>query len=177
MICARRGFLLFPVLVMAAACWAPLLPAQEAKESAVFQGRPLHYWVDQATAEAGPGDLDATVAALSEAVLSDDPNAKRDAGDALAALGPKAKAALPALLTQFGHEFPWVRVSCQAAVGALGKEAVPALIEASPEGLNVKGRFESPNEEGPAWAHPVIHQGKLYLRHANSLFCYDLSSE
>jgi hypothetical protein len=51
------------------------------------------------------------------------------------------------------------------------------LIEASPEGLNVKGRFESPNEEGPAWAHPVIHQGKLYLRHANSLFCYDLSSE
>lgn len=51
------------------------------------------------------------------------------------------------------------------------------LIEASPEGLNVKGRFEAPNEAGPAWAHPVIHQGKLYHRHANSLFCYDLSSE
>jgi outer membrane protein assembly factor BamB len=50
-------------------------------------------------------------------------------------------------------------------------------IEASPEDPNVKGRFTAPDEEGPAWAHPVIHQGKLYLRHANSLFCYDLNSE
>lgn len=47
-------------------------------------------------------------------------------------------------------------------------------IEASPESLQVKGRFQAPEDEGPAWAHPVIHQGKLYLRHANLLLCYDL---
>jgi hypothetical protein len=48
------------------------------------------------------------------------------------------------------------------------------LIEASPEGLKIKGRFEAPRGEGPAWPHPVIHKGKLYLRHGNLLMCYDL---
>jgi hypothetical protein len=48
------------------------------------------------------------------------------------------------------------------------------LIEASPDGMKTKGRFEPPEAEGPAWAHPVIHQAKLYLRHDNSLFCYDV---
>jgi outer membrane protein assembly factor BamB len=48
------------------------------------------------------------------------------------------------------------------------------LIEATPEAMKIKGRFQTPDEEGPAWAHPVIHQGKLYLRHDNSLFCYDV---
>ena len=48
------------------------------------------------------------------------------------------------------------------------------LVEASPEGLVIKGRFKAPEGEGPAWPHPVIHQGKLYLRHDNLLFCYDV---
>ena len=48
------------------------------------------------------------------------------------------------------------------------------LIEASPKGLKIKGRFEAPVDEGPAWPHPVIHQGKLYLRHGNLLLCYDV---
>ena len=48
------------------------------------------------------------------------------------------------------------------------------LIAATPEGLKIKGRFEAPEDEGPAWAHPVIHQGRLYLRHADLLLCYDL---
>jgi outer membrane protein assembly factor BamB len=103
--------------------------AEETQTPAEFQGQPLAYWVAQATADDGPSDLDATVAALVEAVRSEDPNVKRKAGDALAVLGPKAKAALPALLEQFAHEFPWVRESCQAAVGSMGKDAVPALIE------------------------------------------------
>ena len=48
------------------------------------------------------------------------------------------------------------------------------LIEATPKGLKIKGRFEAPSGEGPAWAHPVVHKGKLYLRHANLLLCYAL---
>lgn len=144
MIRARIGFLLFCIVAVAVACQTPLLLAQDAKNTAEFQGKPLAYWVAQATAEAGPNDLDATVAALREAVLGDEPNAKRDAGDALAVLGPKAKAALPALLAQFGHPFPWVRVSCQAAVGSMGKDAVPALIEAmetTPGGVRLRACF------------------------------------
>jgi outer membrane protein assembly factor BamB len=48
------------------------------------------------------------------------------------------------------------------------------LIEASPEELKIKGRFEPPMAEGPGWAHPVIHKGKLYLRHDDWLLCYDV---
>lgn len=44
-------------------------------------------------------------------------------------LGPKALPALPALIAQFGHPFPWVREPCQGAAAAIGKEAVPPLVE------------------------------------------------
>lgn len=103
--------------------------AATAQIDSVYQGKPLPFWLDQVASQDGPEDLDQAVAALCEALQSDDPNTKRTAADTLALLGPKAKAALPTLLEQFGHEFPWVRVSCQAAVGAMGKEAVPALID------------------------------------------------
>jgi outer membrane protein assembly factor BamB len=49
-----------------------------------------------------------------------------------------------------------------------------ALIEATPEAYRLKGSFLPVLGEGPAWAHPVVHQGKLYLRHADLLACYDL---
>ncbi len=49
-----------------------------------------------------------------------------------------------------------------------------ALIEATPEGLRIKGRLDPVKGSGPAWAHPVIHQGRLYLRHGDLLACYDL---
>ena len=49
-----------------------------------------------------------------------------------------------------------------------------ALIEATPEGLRIKGRLDPVRGSGPAWAHPVIHQGRLYLRHGDLLACYDL---
>ena len=48
------------------------------------------------------------------------------------------------------------------------------LVEATPDELRVKGRFTAVKDEGAAWAHPVIHEGRLYLRHANVLACYDL---
>lgn len=47
-------------------------------------------------------------------------------------------------------------------------------VEATPEAFRIKGRFVALKGEGPAWAHPVIHQGKLYLRHGDVMGCYDL---
>ncbi|MHB0960543.1 MAG: outer membrane protein assembly factor BamB family protein [Pirellulaceae bacterium] len=47
-------------------------------------------------------------------------------------------------------------------------------IEATPEGMKIQGQFAARVDEGPAWAHPVIHNGRLFLRHANLLCCYDL---
>lgn len=125
---AGRLLVLFSVAIAGLVCNTRVASAQT-DGAPEFRGKSLDYWISQATAESGPADLDETVAALREAVLGDDPNVKRDAADALAVLGPKAKAALPALLAQFGHEFPWVRVSCQAAAGSMGKLAVPALIK------------------------------------------------
>jgi outer membrane protein assembly factor BamB len=50
-----------------------------------------------------------------------------------------------------------------------------ALIEATPEAFRLKGTFQPITGTGPAWAHPVILNGKLYLRHGDLLACYDVS--
>ena len=50
-----------------------------------------------------------------------------------------------------------------------------ALIEASPEGYKEKGRFVQPDRSDKnSWAHPVIANGKLYLRDQDVLLCYDV---
>jgi len=50
-----------------------------------------------------------------------------------------------------------------------------ALIEAAPDAFRLKGSFQAvTTKTGPAWAHPVIHRGRLYLRHDDLLLCYDL---
>ena len=49
------------------------------------------------------------------------------------------------------------------------------LLEASPRGFAQRGRFDPPDRQGsPAWAHPVIANGKLYLRDQGVLLCYDV---
>jgi len=50
------------------------------------------------------------------------------------------------------------------------------LIEPSREEYLERGRFEQPDRsESPAWAHPVIANGKLYIRDQDVLFCYDVT--
>lgn len=52
-----------------------------------------------------------------------------------------------------------------------------ALIEATPEGYNLKGSFMPVYQEDKSWAHPVIVDGKLYLREQNKLMCYDMRAD
>jgi outer membrane protein assembly factor BamB len=55
-----------------------------------------------------------------------------------------------------------------------------ALVEATPEKYNLKSTFTPPSRPGAtgtAWAYPVISDGKLYLRHADVLFCYDVKAQ
>jgi outer membrane protein assembly factor BamB len=50
-----------------------------------------------------------------------------------------------------------------------------ALFEASPKAYNEKGRFRPTNRtDRPAWPHPVIANGKLWLRDQEMLATYDL---
>lgn len=51
-----------------------------------------------------------------------------------------------------------------------------ALVAADPHKLRVISRFRPAVVDGPAWPHPVIHDGKLYLRAHNVLMCYDVKS-
>jgi outer membrane protein assembly factor BamB len=54
------------------------------------------------------------------------------------------------------------------------------LIEASPAGWNEKGRFTLEPQSrirersGRVWTHPVISNGRLYLRDQEYIYCYDV---
>lgn len=51
------------------------------------------------------------------------------------------------------------------------------LIEPSPKQYQERGRFEQPERsKQPAWSHPVIANGKLYLRDQDLLLCYDIKA-
>ncbi len=52
-----------------------------------------------------------------------------------------------------------------------------ALIEASERGYNLKGTFEIPGAGGDSWSHPVVANGRLYLREQDKLWAYDLRGE
>jgi hypothetical protein len=52
------------------------------------------------------------------------------------------------------------------------------LIEPSPKEYLERGRFEQPGRSGkPAWAHPVIANGRLYLRDQDLLLAYDIRTK
>ena len=52
------------------------------------------------------------------------------------------------------------------------------LIEPNPKEYVERGRFPQPDRSRlPAWAHPVIANGKLYIRDQDVLFCYDVKAK
>ena len=57
------------------------------------------------------------------------------------------------------------------------KDGTVALVKATPEKYEETGRFTLPEGAGMYWAHPVICNKKLYLRHGNVLYCYDVAEK
>jgi outer membrane protein assembly factor BamB len=52
------------------------------------------------------------------------------------------------------------------------------LIEPSAKQYIEHGRFDQPDRSKlPAWSHPIIANGKLYVRDQNVLFCYDVKAK
>lgn len=49
-----------------------------------------------------------------------------------------------------------------------------ALVKATPEKYELKGSFMPAHQEAESWAHPVVSDGKLYLREQNHIMCYQL---
>lgn len=54
------------------------------------------------------------------------------------------------------------------------QNGVVALVEASAKGYKEVGSFKVAKTQGPAWAHPVVVLGRLYLREGDMLYCYDV---
>jgi outer membrane protein assembly factor BamB len=57
-----------------------------------------------------------------------------------------------------------------------GERGELILIEPNRERYVERGGFEQPDRtREPAWAHPVIANGRLYVRDQDALFCYDIT--
>ncbi len=55
------------------------------------------------------------------------------------------------------------------------KSGATFLVEPNPKEYVEQGRFDQPERSKlPAWAHPVIANGRLYLRDHDLLLCYEL---
>lgn len=58
-----------------------------------------------------------------------------------------------------------------------GEKNEVALVEANPEEYVEKGRFEVDRGDWPTWAHPVVANGKLYLRDMQHLTAYGVKTK
>ncbi len=54
------------------------------------------------------------------------------------------------------------------------QNGVMLLIQATPEGYRERGSLTIPDVRQPSWSHPVVVDGKLYLREQDTLYCYDV---
>jgi outer membrane protein assembly factor BamB len=77
------------------------------------------------------------------------------------------------------YETDWVcKGSIISANGLLycyeEKKGTVALVKANPESFDIISTFNVSKGSGPHWAHPVISDGRLYIRHGESLMVYDI---
>lgn len=59
----------------------------------------------------------------------------------------------------------------------LGEKQILGLVEANPLEYVEKSRVELPESGRPSWAHPVVAQGRLFIRDQETLTCYDISEK
>jgi outer membrane protein assembly factor BamB len=58
------------------------------------------------------------------------------------------------------------------------ENGVMALVEATPTAYRLKSLFNLPSYTGtPSWPHPVIANGRLYIRGNDVLLCYDIRQQ
>jgi len=58
------------------------------------------------------------------------------------------------------------------------KKGNVGLLKVNPEKFDLVSSFQvTQGNTGPFWAHPVIHNGVLYLRHSNALMAYDIKAK
>jgi outer membrane protein assembly factor BamB len=58
-----------------------------------------------------------------------------------------------------------------------GEKNEMAIVEATPKEYIEHGRFETADSGKPTWAHPVVANGRMYLRDQDTLVVYDVSGK
>ena len=53
---------------------------------------------------------------------------------------------------------------------------IVGLADATPSGYREKGRFRIPDKGLPSWAHPVVSDGRLYVRNQDTVIVYDIKA-
>jgi outer membrane protein assembly factor BamB len=64
-------------------------------------------------------------------------------------------------------------IADQGMLLVLSDKGKVALVDAKPDDFHELGQFQA--IEGKTWNHPVIAQGRLYVRNSQEIACYDLS--
>jgi outer membrane protein assembly factor BamB len=59
----------------------------------------------------------------------------------------------------------------------LAEDGTMALVNATPERFEIVGQFRFVDAKRDAWAHPVVLDGRLYLRYHEELRCYDVRAK
>lgn len=60
----------------------------------------------------------------------------------------------------------------------LEERGIMSLVEATPDSYNPTGTFEvHSGGKGMHWSHPVVCGGKMYIRHTDKLFVYDIREQ
>lgn len=57
------------------------------------------------------------------------------------------------------------------------ERGVVGLAEANPQGYREHGRFELSIGSRPSWSHPVVANGKLYLRDQDTIYAFDVRAK
>jgi outer membrane protein assembly factor BamB len=66
-------------------------------------------------------------------------------------------------------------LSDQGVILVLGEKGEAALVAADPKAYRELGRFQA--IDGKTWNHPAIADGRLYVRNAEEMACYELKLE
>jgi outer membrane protein assembly factor BamB len=56
------------------------------------------------------------------------------------------------------------------------EDGFAGLLRPTPGKCEVVSRFKAPLGDGNHWAHPVVSNGRLFIRHGDALMCYDVSA-
>ena len=64
--------------------------------------------------------------------------------------------------------------SCSAhpGRGVVSERGVVGLAEPNPQAYREHGRFQLQTGNGPTWSHPVVANGKLFLRDQDTIYAY-----